>query len=55
MHEISPPDLKRLLLGEDEVALLDVREEGAFSEAHLLFAACVPFSRRVSRSVVSNS
>ena len=45
MHEISPPELKRLLLGEDEVALLDVREEGAFSEAHLLFAACVPFSR----------
>ncbi|MYE84556.1 MAG: hypothetical protein F4X36_22480 [Gammaproteobacteria bacterium] len=45
MHEISPPELKRLLLGDDEIALLDVREEGAFSEAHLLFAACVPFSR----------
>ena len=45
MPEISPPELKRLLLGDDEIALLDVREQGAFSEAHLLFAACVPLSR----------
>ena len=45
MHEISPRELKRLLLGDDEFALLDVREEGTFSEAHLLFAVCVPFSR----------
>lgn len=45
MHEISARELKRLLLGDDEIALVDVREEGAFSEAHLLFAACVPFSR----------
>ena len=45
MHEISAPELRRLLLGDGEIALLDVREEGAFSEAHLLFAACVPFSR----------
>ena len=45
MPEISPPELKRRLLGDYEIALLDVREQGAFSEAHLLFAACVPFSR----------
>ena len=45
MPEISPPELKHLLLGDDEIALLDVREQGAFSAAHLLFAACVPFSR----------
>ena len=44
MHEIAPAELKRLLLGESELALIDVREQGAFAEAHLLFAVCVPLS-----------
>ena len=44
MHEIAPTELKRLLLGESELALIDVREQGAFAEAHLLFAVCVPLS-----------
>ena len=44
MREISPAELKRLLLGESELALIDVREQGAFAGAHLLFAVCVPFS-----------
>ena len=44
MHEIAPAELKRLLLEESELALIDVREQGAFAEAHLLFAVCVPLS-----------
>jgi len=45
MDKISPLDLKGLLLAEEELALLDVREQGTFSKAHLLFAACVPLSQ----------
>ena len=44
MREVSPLELKRLLLGRPELALIDVREQGAFAEAHLLFAVCVPLS-----------
>lgn len=44
MREISPDGLKRLFLGRSELALIDVREQGAFAEAHLLFAVCVPLS-----------
>lgn len=45
MEKISPLDLRRLLQGDEELALIDVREQGKFSEAHLLFAACIPLSR----------
>jgi len=45
MDIISPDGLKALLLSDDEFALIDVREQGAFSESHLLFAVCVPLSR----------
>ena len=45
MDHIAPLDLKNLLLDGGELALIDVREQGAFSEAHLLFAVCVPLSR----------
>jgi len=42
---VSPADLKAMLRDGDELALLDVREEGAHSAAHLLYAASVPLSR----------
>jgi rhodanese-related sulfurtransferase len=45
MGKISPLNLRRLLQGDEELALIDVREQGKFSEAHLLFAACIPLSR----------
>jgi rhodanese-related sulfurtransferase len=45
MDKISPLDLTQLLLGAEELALIDVREQGTFSESHLLFAVCVPLSR----------
>jgi rhodanese-related sulfurtransferase len=37
--------LKSWIGDEDELALLDVREEGVFGRGHLLFAVCVPLSR----------
>ena len=45
MNKITPAELKQLLLGAEEFALIDVREQGTFSKEHLLFAVCVPLSR----------
>ncbi len=45
MREISVEDLKRALRSGDELALLDLREEGAFAKEHLLLARCFPLSR----------
>lgn len=45
MNTIVPLALKDLLVGHEELALIDVREQGAYSESHLLFAACLPLSR----------
>ena len=45
MDQITPEALKSLLLGSAEFALIDVREQGVFSEAHLLFAVCIPLSQ----------
>ncbi len=42
---VSPRDLKNLLHDGNELALLDVREEGQFGEGHLLFATPLPYSR----------
>ena len=56
--EISPEQLHARLLGEGELALLDLREQGAFGERHLLYASCLPLSRlelRVARLVPRRS
>jgi rhodanese-related sulfurtransferase len=45
MKSVSPDQLKTLLTGGGELALIDVREQGAYSESHLLFAVCIPLSR----------
>lgn len=42
----TPSEVKSKLLSGDEIALLDVREEGVFAMGHLLFARSVPLSRR---------
>ena len=45
---IKPVDARRLkamLRDGQELALLDVREQGVFAREHLLFACCVPLSR----------
>ena len=42
---IAPEELHALLLAEEELALLDLREQGAFGERHILYASCLPLSR----------
>ncbi|KAJ5438115.1 uncharacterized protein N7458_009113 [Penicillium daleae] len=41
---ISARELRRHWVNRDEIALLDVREEGPYAEAHPLFALSVPVS-----------
>ena len=42
---ISPADLHAALQDGDELALIDVREQGVFYHSHLFWAACIPLSR----------
>lgn len=42
---VSATEVKRMLHGGGELALLDVREAGQFGESHLLFATPLPYSR----------
>jgi rhodanese-related sulfurtransferase len=42
---VTANELKKMLNDGAELALLDVREEGQFSQRHLLYAAPVPLSR----------
>ncbi len=42
---ISALELNDLLRGENEIALLDAREELSFGQAHILYASCMPLSR----------
>jgi rhodanese-related sulfurtransferase len=42
---IQPSELRNRLAGSDEIALLDVREEGEYGEGHPLLAVNVPYSR----------
>ena len=44
-RRLHPRELKELLQTTQEYAVLDVREEGAFSETHLLAASNLPLSR----------
>jgi len=42
---ISATDLKHALDSQDELALFDLREQGVFTQGHLLFAMCLSLSR----------
>ncbi len=44
-RSMSPAGLQNALHDGGEIALLDVREDGEFGEAHLLFATPLPYSR----------
>jgi rhodanese-related sulfurtransferase len=44
-HFVSPHDLRDMIGGGGELALVDVREELIFSQSHLLLARSVPLSR----------
>ena len=51
---IPAETLKRFIGDEEELAILDVREEGVFAQGHLLFAASAPLSQlelRIDRLV----
>lgn len=43
--ELSYHDIRKRLIEKQEIAILDVREEAPFAEAHPLFAANLPLSR----------
>jgi len=45
VRSVSAAALRAMLLDEEELALIDVREERIFSESHLLFARSLPLSR----------
>ena len=45
MKTVTAGQLKNMLHGGGEIALLDVREAGQFGESHLLFATPLPYSR----------
>jgi rhodanese-related sulfurtransferase len=45
MQRVDPRTLKAMLADAAELALVDLREELIFSQAHLLFARSVPLSR----------
>ena len=42
---VTPKQLRKMLQDGEEIALIDVREQGEFSKAHLLLACCIPLSR----------
>jgi rhodanese-related sulfurtransferase len=44
MKSVSPQQVKEMFHDKKELALLDVREQGAFAKEHQLLACCVPFS-----------
>ena len=45
MTTVSVSDLRAALQGPDEIALIDVREEGVFSAAHIFLGSCIPLSQ----------
>jgi len=44
INTVAPQQVKEMFHDDDELALIDVREQGAFSKEHMLLACCVPFS-----------
>lgn len=44
-QSLTPLDVRDIVLAGGEYALLDMREEGSFSEKRLLLASCLPLSR----------
>ena len=45
MNTTTARELRRMILGEQELALLDAREVGAFHDAHIFYASCGALSR----------
>ena len=45
MNTVTAHELRRMILADDELALLDAREEGTFHDSHLFYASCCALSR----------
>ena len=45
MKTVTARELRQLILGDDELALLDAREEGTFHDSHIFYASCCALSR----------
>ena len=43
--QINPQELRSRLKSSEEIAVLDVREEGVFFKKHLFISTCVPYSQ----------
>ena len=48
-RKVGAPTLKGMIRDGDELALLDVREDGQFGEGHMLFALPAPYSHLEAR------
>ena len=44
MNFISPSELNQLINSSDEIAVIDVREQGEFGREHILLCANIPLS-----------
>jgi len=44
MNFISPSDLNQLINSSNEIAVIDVREQGDFGKEHILLCANIPLS-----------
>ena len=45
MKTVTAPGLRRMILDDEELALLDAREEGRFAGSHIFYASCCALSR----------
>ena len=45
MNAFTAHELRQMILGDDELALLDAREVGTFHDSHLFYASCCALSR----------
>ena len=45
MKTVTAHELRRMILDDGELALLDAREEGTFHDSHVFYASCCPLSR----------
>jgi rhodanese-related sulfurtransferase len=45
MHSITPQELLGMITDDKEIAIIDVREQGEFANAHLLLSCCIPLSQ----------
>ena len=45
MNTVTAYELRQMILGDDELALLDAREVGTFHDSHIFYASCCALSR----------